>query len=229
MNYSSKMRKKIMIKKLLKNEFTQNIVGFLISIYIKFSFQTSLWYSKNDENIEKHIKNKRKILVLFWHNRLLMAAYCWKYKKKFKMLISGHRDGRIISKAVSHLGIETIHGSSNKNKISSAKQILTELNNNNIVGITPDGPRGPKQKIKEGLVSMQKKTGAIIIPLSYSAKYNVTLKSWDSFLFSFPFNKFVAVWGNPIFYDDKKKLKDNIQNVQNELDRVTSLSENLSK
>ena len=103
------------------------------------------------------------------------------------------------------------------------------LNNNNIVGITPDGPRGPKQKIKEGLVSMQKKTGAIIIPLSYSAKYNVTLKSWDSFLFSFPFNKFVAVWGNPIFYDDKKKLKDNIQNVQNELDRVTSLSENLSK
>ena len=229
MNYSSKMRKKIMIKKLLKNEFTQNIVGFLISIYIKFSFQTSLWYSKNDENIEKLIKNKRKILVLFWHNRLLMAAFCWKYKKKFKMLISGHRDGKIISKAVSHLGIETIHGSSNKNKISSAKQILTELNDNNIVGITPDGPRGPKQKIKEGLVSMQKRTGAIIVPLSYSAKYNVTLKSWDSFLFSFPFNKFVAVWGNPIFYDDKKKLKDNVQNVQNELDRVTSLSENLSK
>ena len=74
-NYSSKTRKKIMIKKLLQNEFTQNILGFLISIYIKFCFQTSLWYSKNDENIEKLIKNKRKILVLFWHNRLLMAAF----------------------------------------------------------------------------------------------------------------------------------------------------------
>ena len=79
------------------------------------------------------------------------------------MLISGHRDGKIISKAVSHLGIETIHGSSNKNKISSAKQILTELNDIILVGITPDGPRGPKQKIKEGLVSMQKE----LVPLSY--------------------------------------------------------------
>ena len=134
-----------------------------------------------------------------------MASFCWKYKNKFKMLISGHRDGKMISIAVSYLGIETIHGSSNNNKISSAKQILTELNNHNVVGITPDGPRGPKQKIKEGLVSIQKKTGAVILPLSYSAKYSVTLKSWDSFLFSFPFNKFVTVWGNPLFYDEKKK------------------------
>ena len=218
-----------MIKKLLQNQFTQNILGFLISIYIKFCFQTSLWYSKNDLNLEKQLNKKNKILVLFWHNRLLMASFCWKYKNKFKMLISGHRDGKIISIAVSYLGIETIYGSSNKNKISSAKQILTELNNHNVVGITPDGPRGPKQKIKEGLVSIQKKTGAVILPFSYSAKYNVTLKSWDSFLFSFPFNKFVTVWGNPIIYDEKKNLKDNVQNIQNELDRITNLSENLSK
>ena len=75
-----------------------------------------------------------------------MAPYCWNYNKPFKMLISGHRDGKIISNAVAHLGIETIKGSSSKNKISSAKEILNNLKMNNVVGVTPDGPRGPKEK-----------------------------------------------------------------------------------
>ena len=57
-----------------------------------------------------------------------MAPFCWEYKNNFKMLISSHRDGRIISSAVSYLGIDTIEGSSNKNKITSAKQIINELN-----------------------------------------------------------------------------------------------------
>ena len=40
-----------------------------------------------------------------------------------------------------HLGIETIKGSSKKNKISSVKEILINLNMDNVVGITPDDQR----------------------------------------------------------------------------------------
>jgi len=218
-----------MIKKFLQNEYIQNLVGFLISSYIKICFHTSLWYVKNNKTLETHIKKKSKIIVIFWHNRILMAPFCWEYKNNFKMLISSHRDGRIISCAISHLGIDTIEGSSNKNKISSAKQIINELSQKNIIGITPDGPRGPNQKIKEGLISMQKKTNSVIFPLCYSAKFYKQLSSWDKFMFVFPFNKFVAIWGKPIIYDKKKSLNQNISVVQNELDRVTMLSKNLSK
>ncbi len=218
-----------MIKKFLQNEYIQNLAGFLISLYIKICYHTSLWYVKNNKSLENHIEKKSKIIVIFWHNRLLMAPFCWEYKNNFKMLISSHRDGRIISCAVSHLGIETIEGSSNKNKISSAKQIISELNAKNIVGITPDGPRGPNHKVKEGLVSMQRKTNSVIFPLCCSAKFYRKLSSWDKFMFVSPFNKFVAVWGKPMIYDKKKSLSQNISIVQNELDRVTVLSKNLSK
>ena len=218
-----------MIKKFFQNKYIQNLVGFLISLYIKICFNTSLWYVRNNKELENHIEKNSKIIVIFWHNRLLMAPFCWNYNNNFKMLISSHRDGRIISRAVSHLGIETIQGSSNKNKISSAKQIINELNQKNIIGITPDGPRGPNQKIKEGLISMQKKTSSVIFPLCYSAKFYKRLSSWDKFMFVYPFNKFVAIWGNPIIYNKKKSLTQNISIVQNELDRVTMLSKNLSK
>lgn len=221
--------KKIMLKKILQHRYIQELTGWIIAFYIKICFNTSIWYLKNDEEIISVLKKKKKLIVVFWHNRLLMAPYCWNYNKPFKMLISGHRDGKIISNAVSHLGIETIKGSSSKNKISSAKEILNSLKMNNVVGVTPDGPRGPKEKMKEGLVSLLKKTNATIVPLSYSAKFKFELNSWDKFILVPPFNKFVAVWGNAIEYDNKKKLEDNLNIIQNELNRVTKLSENLSK
>ena len=218
-----------MIKKILQHKYIQEFVGWIIAFYIKVCFNTSLWYLKNDEEITSILKKNKKLIVIFWHNRLLMAPYCWNYNKPFKMLISSHRDGKIISNAVAHLGIETIKGSSNKNKISSAKEILINLNMNNVVGITPDGPRGPNEKMKEGIVSLLKKTNATVIPLSYSAKFNFKLNSWDKFIFVTPFNKFVAVWGNAIEYNNKKKMDENLKIIQNELNRVTKLSENLSK
>ena len=62
-----------------------------------------------------------------------MAPYCWNYDKPFKMLISSHRDGKIIS--MHTLRNRDYQGSSNKNKISSAKEILTNLAMNNVIGI----------------------------------------------------------------------------------------------
>ena len=76
---------------------------------------------------------------------------------------------------------------------------------------------------------MQKKTNSVIFPLSYSAKFYKKFSSWDKFMFVYPFNKFVAIWGEPIIYDKKKSLSQNISIIQNELDRVTMLSKNLSK
>ena len=218
-----------MIKKILQHKYVQELAGWIIAFYIKICFNTSLWYLKNDEEISSILKKKKKIIVIFWHNRLLMAPYCWNYNKPFKMLISGHRDGKIISNAVAHLGIETIKGSSSKDKISSAKEILNNLKIYNVIGITPDGPRGPKEKIKEGIISLLKKTNATVIPLSYSAKFFLKLNSWDNFVFVPPFNKFVAVWGKAIEYNKNKKIEENLNIIQNELIRVTKLSENLSK
>ena len=116
-----------------------------------------------------------------------------------------------------------------KKKISSVKKILEELNNRNVVGITPDGPRGPKERFKDGIMSIQKKTDSIIIPLSYSARFKIKLDSWDNFILIFPFNKFVAVWGNPIKYDKSKDSIYNLNVIEREMARVTKLSDNLSK
>ena len=217
-----------MLKKILQHNISQKFFGLLIAYYLKICFQTSSWNIKNEETILSLIKKKEKIIVCFWHSKLLMTVFCWKYKNNFKMLISSHRDGKIISNAVSHFGIQTIVGSSRKNMISSLKEIIDELNQKQVIGITPDGPKGPREKIKDGLISLIKKTDAVIIPLSYSAKIKIRLRTWDKFLLIFPFNKFIAVWGTPFKYNARVSFDKNKAILQKEFQRIESLSKNLS-
>ncbi len=222
-NLKSKM------KKFFKHKYFQLFLGWIISFYIKVCFQTSIWATKNQEIVEKYVNKNKSFIVCFWHNRLLMAVFCWKWSQEFKMLVSGHADGKIISNAISYFGIQTITGSSRKNNISSLKEILKHIDNNNIIGITPDGPKGPNEEVKDGLISVLKKTNVPVLPLSYSAKFKFQLKTWDKFIFVTPMNKFVAVWGNPFQFDKNKTIAENKLILEKEIKRVTMLSDNLSK
>ena len=218
----------MMIKKYIKSEKFRFFLSWIISVYIKICFHTSKWIVKESSNIETLISKKKSFIVCFWHGRLLMMPFCWDFKKNFFMLISAHRDGMLISKAVGYFGIKTITGSSSNTKISSVKTIIQKINNNQIVGVTPDGPRGPNQKVKEGLISLAKKTNTPIIALSLGAKYKKSLNSWDKFKFVYPFNKIVVVWGNPIYFkkDDLVEIKK--KQLEQELTRITNLADNLS-
>ncbi len=217
------------MKRIFKHQYFQVFLGWVISFYIKICFQTSIWLTKNSEIVEKLLKKNKSFVVCFWHNRLLMAVFCWKWPHEFKMLISGHSDGKIISNAISNFGIQTISGSARKNNVSSLKEILKEINDNSIIGITPDGPKGPNEEVKIGLISLLKKTNVPVLPLSYSAKFKFKLKTWDKFIFVIPFNKFVAVWGDPLQFDKNKTLAENKLILEKEMKRVTMLSDNLSK
>lgn len=217
------------MKKILKHKYFQIFLGWIISIYLRICFQTSIWFTKNTEIADKIINKDKSVIICFWHSRLLMAVFCWNWEKTFKMLISGHSDGRIISQAVSHLGIETITGSARKEKLSSLKEIINQIENNNILGFTPDGPKGPSEKVKDGFMSLVKKTNVTVLPLSYSAKFKIKLKTWDRFIFVTPLNKFVAVWGTPFQFDKKKTTIENKRILEEEMNRITILSDNLTK
>ncbi len=217
-----------MLKKLIKSNFVKMFLSWIISIYLKLCYHSSSWLVKDEENLNTLIKRQKSFIVCFWHSRLLMMPFCWNNKKHFFMLISGHSDGQIIAKAVSYFGIKTIVGSSFNNKISSFKNIINEINSNNIIGITPDGPRGPNRKVKNGIISLARITRVPIIPLAFSSKFKKTINSWDEFLFSLPFNKFVAIWGEPIFCKKKEEIIQDKTRLETELNRITKLADNLS-
>ena len=184
-------------KKLVKNFIVQNILGLLGFIYICIVKITSQINHKNKSIPEYFWKNKKPFILAFWHNQLLMISFSWKKNKKLNILASGHSDGQFGAIIAKYLGSNTLTVSAKKRKVN-IRPIFDLLNNNNYIGITPDGPRGPKEKVSDGVIKIAKKSNVPIVPVGFWSSRNFTLNSWDSFLITYPFSKCVFAWSEPI-------------------------------
>jgi len=184
-------------KKLLKKKFVQNILGFFTFLYIHaVNFTSSIQFE--NESIPKQFWNNDKPFILaFWHSQLMMIGFSWKKNKNVNILASGHSDGRFGAIVGKYFNLNNIQ-TSKKNKSIYLRSIFKLLNDNNYIGITPDGPRGPKEIVSEGIIKIAKSSKVPIIPIGFWSSKNFKLKSWDSFLITLPFSKCSFVWNKPL-------------------------------
>ena len=184
-------------KKIIKNLFVQHFLALLSTLYIKLVGTTSIILEKNTQSPEFYWKNNEPFILAFWHNQLMMISYCWKSNSKINILASGHSDGRFGASIARYFKVNNIPISSDSNNLS-LRPIFKILNSNNYIAITPDGPRGPKEKVSEGIIKIAKISKVPIIPVGFGSSKNFCLKSWDSFLITLPFSKCRIVWGDSI-------------------------------
>ncbi|KAB2835775.1 MAG: lysophospholipid acyltransferase family protein, partial [Caedimonadaceae bacterium] len=149
-------------------------------------------------------------------------------------LISSHSDGQYIANIVGHYGIQTIAGSSSKGGSQALRKILRVLKDGHAVGVTPDGPRGPRFEVSDGIIQMARLSGADIIPVTFAISRRRVLKTWDRLIFALPFSRGVLMYGKPIhleFSDEneeekvksiKKTIKKSLVAVSNEADKMLS-------
>jgi len=65
------------------------------------------------------------------------------------------------------------------------------------LGITVDGPRGPRQRVKGGVLAVSRKTGAWIVPVCVAYASAWKLRTWDEMLVPKPFSRVVVRYGAP--------------------------------
>src|SRR5262249_28724431 len=141
-------------RRLLRRPQLRWVVCWVIQAYIRLVYWTNRWTVENDEWPRRLLAEGRPFIGAFWHGRMLMIPMGWRRMAPMHMLISAHRDGRIISDAVSYFGIETIAGSTRRGGPSAVRALLKALANGNCVALTPDGPRGPAMHASIGIVNL---------------------------------------------------------------------------
>jgi lysophospholipid acyltransferase (LPLAT)-like uncharacterized protein len=138
------------------------------------------------------------------------------------ILISQHRDGEYISRIATRLGLEVIRGSATRGGMRAFKQMIRAIKGRLNLVITPDGPKGPRAKVKSGVIEVARLTGAPIVPVSFSASRCRFLKSWDAFLIPVPFSRAVYIWGEPM-YVPRTATKDEVAKHQEALEERLDL------
>ena len=206
-------------KKILRTKVAYSIICWIAAKYIKLISLTIKWKYIDKKYPEKLWKNNENFILCFWHGRLLMIPFSWKRGKNINMLISEHPDGQLISKTVKYFGINTIHGSSSKGGTKALRNIIKTLRSGQSVGITPDGPRGPRMKMNSAIIKIAGLTGYKILPLSCSVKNKFFLNSWDKFLVALPFGKGCFVWGKPLKINKDISKKQDLK-LSNKLENI---------
>lgn len=139
---------------------------------------------------------------VFWHGRLLMMPRIYK-GKKLSFLVSPHRDGQIVGRALKRFGFHAILGSTNRRGFSAFKQMLKANREGSDIALVPDGPRGPRYQVQIGVIELAKLTGRPVVPVTFSSSKRKLFKTWDQFLLPYPFSRGVFVWGEPVYVDPK--------------------------
>jgi len=187
-----------LIRRWLRSEASRSVLCWLLQLYIRLVHATSRWRTVGAEPPDALIAAGQPVIVAFWHGRMLLLPLMWARRGPLFMLMSQHRDGRIIAGAVAYFGIGSIAGSTTLGGSAALRTMLRHIRARASVGITPDGPNGPAMRATEGIVAAARLTRAPIVPMTYATSRRVILASWDRFHLALPFSRGVFLWGEPI-------------------------------
>lgn len=187
-----------MAKKFFKRPRVQKIFSWIGYLYIAFVCKTCRWRFVGYDIPDRQLADGKSFVACFWHGRMSLMSYGWQLHHPFHMLISAHGDGRIISQLIAHFGIQTITGSSRKRGALALMNVVDTLKKGEVVGFTPDGPRGPRHTVAPGIVHAARLAQVDIFPASFATSRHKKLKTWDEFYIPFPFSRAVMMIGDPI-------------------------------
>jgi len=169
-------------------------------------------------------------VVAFWHNRLALMPACWPSRAPFHMLISSHPDGQLIARTIAHFGFGSVAGSSRRGGGEALRGLARIVKSGGSVGVTPDGPRGPRMTVADGTLVLAKLTGAPILPVAVAVSRRVVLGTWDQLIIPLPFGRGAIIWGNPITVPrdaDDAMLSHLRSRLEQELTRVSAEADQL--
>ena len=138
---------------------------------------------------------KYRTIYAFWHSDFFPLV-CANKSKNITVLISRHRDGEYLSRVIKPLGYNVIRGSSDEGGARGVMEIL-KLSHSGIA-IAPDGPKGPANQVKLGVLKIAQLTQLPIVPVGVNISNKVVLGSWDRFKIPLPFTRCTIYWSNPI-------------------------------
>lgn len=152
----------------------------------------SLRFELTEEDRSNYMKRDVPVAIVLWHNRLFLSA---EIVRRFRdgrpayALVSASQDGAWLTAFFSLAGLRTVRGSSSRLGREAASALVETLRAGHDIGVTPDGPRGPRYEVKPGAVIVARRTQAPLLLVGAEFTSAWQLRSWDRFYVPKPFSR----------------------------------------
>ena len=206
-----------MLKRLSRSDVARHVAGRAIGAYLRLALGTTRWTIEAPQDSWPYMlgQDGRTAIVAFWHEFLPLIPALWWHAHKanpslaMTVLISRHRDGRLITGIVRRWGVAAVAGSSDRAHDGSAhsrdkggaaalRQLIGLLRQGSLIAITPDGPRGPRRALQPGVARLAALSGVPVIAAACLTAPRRRLGSWDRMILPLPFGRGKIVCSAPI-------------------------------
>lgn len=203
-----------------KRKLKERVQLFVLTILLKIFFSIEKYLLK----IKSINYPEGQFILSMWHCHQCMV-YGVKDKANFYVLISASNDGEMVAKAIECLKLKSVRGSSKRRGVAASLELIDKLKAGGSAAIMVDGPRGPREKVKDGIVNISKLSGVPIVPVVWASKDKTFFKfnTWDKFQVPIGFCKTVALYGEPIYIPSeltKEEVKVWCEKIETEMHRL---------
>ena len=169
-------------------------------------------------------KSGRPLVWMLWHEALLPLL--WQHRGQgVTLVISDARDGQHLADFAAGIGYRMVRGSSTRGGARALLAAVRELKAGNSVAFTPDGPQGPRQELKRGVIAAAQRGQGVIVPVHAEASWVWRLRSWDRFMIPRPFARVRVAYGQPFTVaKGEAGLSAGCDRARAELDEVRKLT-----
>jgi len=176
---------------------TPKLIPFLIWLAVSILGKTWRLNIVSPPSVDIFDPGAAPKIYCFWHSTLLVVSYLFRNTGK-TAIVSKSRDGLIAAGVAARLGHEVAYGSSHRGGAGALRDGVRALRAGRSLGITPDGPKGPREVAKAGAAQIAILSGAPAVTIKVAAKRAWRMKSWDRFMIPHPFAKINVVLSEPI-------------------------------
>ena len=149
------------------------------------------------EHVRALRESRRPFVFVLWHSRILPLLYLHR-GEDIVMLISRHRDGGYLADLGARWGYRSVRGSTRRGGEVGLLGIVRALEGGAEVAITPDGPRGPAERVQPGAIAAAQHAGVPIVAVGARVQSAWYLGSWDRMCIPKPFTIIDVTYAPPM-------------------------------
>jgi lysophospholipid acyltransferase (LPLAT)-like uncharacterized protein len=151
----------------------------------------------NTAEYDRRLAGGGRCIYALWHCRMLPLIFAYR-GLGVAALVSRSRDGELIAGVIERIGYAAARGSSSRGGQQGFNELVRFAAEGHSLTITPDGPRGPREVVKPGLVRLASLTGLPVLPVASASRRPWVLRSWDGFRVPRPFSRVWISYGEPL-------------------------------
>ncbi|HQT86426.1 MAG: hypothetical protein B7Z58_14485 [Acidiphilium sp. 37-64-53] len=187
----------------LKSPLVRGWLGDAAGRYLAATMRSTRWTIEADALLAT-LRAGTPCIIAFWHECLPAMPILWHTAGRIAsgptgyVLASRHRDGQLIARTMARFGVRAIAGSTSRGGAAGLRELTRLIAAGNPVGLTPDGPRGPRRRAAAGVAQLAALTGAPVFCAAAATARAVTLTSWDEMRIPLPFGRGALIASGPV-------------------------------